>query len=232
MFFVGLGLMLVTYVATEFTYGVPERIAIDFGLGMLSLSSLGISLFLGVNLISKEIDSRTVYMVISRPVPRFAFIIGKIIGLMGIQLINVLVLSFMTLTTSYLLGGEPSPLIFWAILFCFIESLLLLLLVVFIALMTNNVLAVIFSLVLLFLGHAIKETQELTFVRGNEVLMKLLDIYHFVLPAFHKMNIKEFIIYNKTLPMSFLLPNLGYGVLYSLALLFFIIHVFNNKNID
>ena len=74
-----------TYVATEFTYGVPERVALDFGLGMLSLSSLSISLFLGVSLLSKEIESRTVYMVISRPVPRFAFIIGKILGLSGIQ---------------------------------------------------------------------------------------------------------------------------------------------------
>jgi len=47
VFFIGLGLMLVTYVATEFTYGVPERVALDFGLGMLSISSLAISLFLG-----------------------------------------------------------------------------------------------------------------------------------------------------------------------------------------
>ena len=72
VFFVGLGLMLVTYVATEFTFGVPERVAVDFGLGMLSLSSLAISLFLGVGLLSKEIESRTVYMIISRPVPRHA----------------------------------------------------------------------------------------------------------------------------------------------------------------
>ena len=88
VFFAGLGLMLVTYVATEFTYGVPERVALDFGLGILSLSSLAISLFLGATLLSKEIDSRTVYMVISRPVPRFAFILGKLLGLLGIQAIN------------------------------------------------------------------------------------------------------------------------------------------------
>src|SRR4051812_6786124 len=80
VFFVGLALMGITYVATEFTYGVPEKIAIDFGLGTLSFSSLGISLFLGVGLLSKEIESRTLYMVISRSVPRYAFILGKIAG--------------------------------------------------------------------------------------------------------------------------------------------------------
>ena len=89
VFFAGLGLMVLTYVATEFTYGVPQRVSLDIGLGMLSISSLAISLFLGVGLLSKEIDSRTVYMVIARPVHRSSFIVGKLIGLMGIQALNV-----------------------------------------------------------------------------------------------------------------------------------------------
>src|SRR6476659_1520795 len=106
VFFVGIGLMIVTYVATEFTYGVPERVALDFGLGMLSLSSLSISLFLGVTLLSKEIESRTIYMVISRPVPRYVFILGKIFGLLGIQGLNILILSSMSLLSVVLLGGK------------------------------------------------------------------------------------------------------------------------------
>ena len=159
VFFVGLGLMVVTFVATEFTYGVPERVALDFGLGMLSISSLAISLFLGVGLISKEIESRTVYMVISRPVPRYAFILGKILGLMGIQAINVLILTAMTVISTYSLGGEISSLFGWAVVFMFLESLLLLLIVVLVSLLTNTVLAVLLSLVVLVLGHAIKDTQ-------------------------------------------------------------------------
>ena len=74
----GLGLMLVTYVAFSFTYGEASRVALDFGLGMLSLSSVGIAIFIGVGLLSKEIENRTVYMIISRPVPRYIFILGKI----------------------------------------------------------------------------------------------------------------------------------------------------------
>src|SRR5665648_280372 len=123
VFFVGLGMMGITYVATEFTYGVPERVALDFGLGMLSISTIGISLFLGVGLLSKEIESRTVYMIISRPVPRFAFILGKVLGLVGIQILNVVILSAMTLISSWLLGGAITSLLIWAISFIFIESL-------------------------------------------------------------------------------------------------------------
>lgn len=232
VFFVGLGLMVVTYVATEFTYGVPERVALDFGLGMLSISSIAISLFLGVSLLSKEIESRTVYMIISRPVPRYAFILGKLLGLVGIQALNILILSSMTLLSSYLLGGSLSPLVFWAILFVFIESILLLLVVVVISLVANNILSVLFSVILLLLGHAIKDTKGILFVQTRPLLKSLLDIYHFVLPAFHKLNLKDFVLYEKSLPMSYLLPNFVYGVTYSAALLCLIVVIFNRKNLD
>jgi ABC-type transport system involved in multi-copper enzyme maturation permease subunit len=232
VFFVGLALMVTTYVATEFTYGVPERVALDFGLGMLSISSLAISLFLGVGLLSKEIESRTVYMIISRPVPRYAFILGKLLGLIGIQVINVMILSVMTMISVSLLGGDISSLLLWAILFIFLESVLLLLVVVLISLLTNNILSVLFSVILLLLGHAIKETQNISFVQGSNVLRGILDFYHFVLPAFHKLNLKDYVLYNTKLPLSFLLSGLAYGLLYSLALLMFIIFIFNRKNID
>lgn len=232
VFFVGLGLMVVTYVATEFTYGVPERVALDFGLGMLSISSIAISLFLGVSLLSKEIESRTVYMIISRPVPRYVFILGKLLGLLGIQGLNILILSSMTLLSSYLLGGSLSPLLFWAILFIFIESVLLLFVVVIISLVANNILSVLFSVILLLLGHAIKDTQGILFVQNRPLLKGLLDVYHFILPAFHKLNLKDYVLYEKALPLSYLIPNLVYGVTYSAAVLFFIVVIFNRKNLD
>lgn len=232
VFFVGLGLMGVTYVATEFTYGVPERVALDFGLGMLSISSIAISLFLGVSLLSKEIESRTVYMIISRPVPRYAFILGKLLGLVGIQALNILILSLMTIATSYLLGGSLSTLLLWAILFIFIESVLLLLVVVVISLLANNILSVLFSVILLLLGHAIKDTQGIIFVQNRPLLKGLLDVYHFILPAFHKLNLKDFILYEKSLPFEFLVQNLLYGITYSAAILCFIVVIFNRKNLD
>ncbi len=232
VFFAGLVLVVATYVATEFTYGVPERVALDFGMGLLSISSLGISLFLGVTLLSREIDSRTVYMMISRPVSRSSFILGKISGLLAIQAINVALLSSMTLIAVKTMGGILSPLIYWCILFIFIESILMLLLVIFSSLIANTILASLFSFIVLVLGHAIRETQTLNIVKRNESLQFLLDVYHFILPAFYKLNIKDFLIYNSTLPAGYLWANLLYGLLYSSFLLLLIIMIFKRKNLD
>ncbi len=232
VFFAGLLLMIMTYVATEFTYGVPERVALDFGLGMLSLSSIAISLFLGVNLLSKEIDSRTVYMVISRPVPRYAFILGKMIGLIGIQVVNVFLLSVMTLVVTTTLGGEISSLIMWAIGFTLLESILLLLVVVLMSLLANNILSSLISVVILLLGHAVKETQGAGFVQNNPLFKSVLEIYHFFLPGFYKLNLKDFVLYKTSLPLDYLLSSLMYGLTYSGFLLLTIIYLFNRKNID
>lgn len=232
VFFAGIGLMLVTYVATEFTYGVPERVALDFGLGMLSLSSLAISLFLGVTLLSREIDSRTVYMVISRPVSRHSFIIGKLVGLLGIQAVNVILLSAMTLVTVKFLGGEINSLIYWAIGFTFLESLLLLFLVVLVSLVANNILSSLLSVVVLIMGHAVKETQNLNFVNERPELKTVLEIYHFILPGFYKLNLKDFIIYKTSLPLDYLMSSAIYGISYSGFLLLLIIILFNRKNLD
>lgn len=231
-FITGIALVIITYVATEFTYGVPEKVALDFGLGMLSLSSLGISLFMGATLLSKEIDSRTVYMVIARPVPRWAFIIGKILGLLGILCVNVAILSSMTLLSVKLLGGQLSEIIFVAILFNLLECLLLLLVVVFFSLFCNTILASIISFLVLVLGHAIKETQFTTFVQNRPEIKQLLEFYHLILPGFYKLNLKDFVTYKQDITMSYLWSAATYGSLYSLALLFMIIFIFNKKNID
>lgn len=229
---IGLALIVVTFVATEFTYGVPERIALDFGLGMLSLSSLGIALFMGASLLPNELDSRTVYMVISRPVSRNAFITGKILGLVGVLIINVSILSLMTMGSSLLIGGVINQVIIWAIFFNFLESLLLLLLVVFMSLFINTVLSSLFSLIILLLGHAVKETQSISFAANRDIFKIVLEFYHLILPGFYKLNLKDFVLYNQALETSYLLSSFLYGCLYSLALFLLILFFFNKKNLD
>ena len=228
----GIALLVVTYVATEFTYGVPEKIALDFGLGMLSISSMGIALFMGATLLSSEIDSRTVYMVISRPVPRWVFITGKIAGLIGVLILNELILSIMTLFCTWMLGGALSQVVFLSILFTILESILLLLLVVFLSLFVNTILASSLTAIILLLGHAIKETQNILFVENRPYLKMILEFYHYVLPAFYKLNLKDFVLYNQSLDGGYLAGMTLYGFLYSAALFFLIILIFNRKNLD
>jgi ABC-type transport system involved in multi-copper enzyme maturation permease subunit len=230
--FIGLAILLSVFIASEFTYGATERVAIDIGLGLLSLSSLGIAIFLGVGLISKEIESRTVYIIVSRPVSRFQFISGKILGLMAILLMNILILTAMIITSTFFLGAEFEGLLLWSVIFTFLESFLLLLIVVFFSLITNNIMSAIYSIVLLLVGHVIVETKETLFVKMLPALGQVLKFYHFVLPGFYKLNIKDFVIYKQSLPTEYLVGSLAYGASYSAFVFCLIIFLFNRKNLD
>lgn len=230
--FLGLALLLVTFVAYSFTYGEPSRVALDFGMGCLSLSSVGIAIFIGVGILAKEIDSRTVYMIVSRPVPRFSFILGKYLGLSLVLILNILILSFVTLSLFFLIGGAFSPLIIWSILFIIIESLLVLCLVGTLSVVTTQTMSVLYGIMLYILGHSIDAALATSFVQKRPEIQTILDGYHFVLPAFYKFNIKSFLLYKNDLSLEYLFGTFSYGVIYLLLLVFVSIYVFEKKNLD
>ena len=228
----GLGLLVVTYVAYSFTYGDPSRVALDFGLGTLSLSSVAISIFIGVGLLADEIDNRTVYMIISRPVPRYTFILGKILGLSCVLAINIFILSVLTIGVYFFAGGVLDQLIFYAVLFVGLEAILMLLLVCLLSLLTSKTLTVVMSIALYIVGHAINQTQLLSVVKGNALLKAILPLYQFILPAFYKLNLKDFVLYQETIEASYLFSSFGYALLYGGMLVFLSIYIFNRKNLD
>lgn len=224
--------MLITYIAFNFTYGEASRVALDFGLGTLTLSSVGMAIFIGVGLLSKEIENRTVYMIISRPVPRWNFIVGKITGLVFVLLLNIALLSVLTMILYFLTGGEFNYLILWSILFTCLESIIVLLVVSVLTLLTTPTMSVLFSIMLYVSGHAISETKLTSMAKNLPGVMEALNFYHFVLPGFYKLNIKDYIVYKQELSFSYLMSAASYGFIYSIFLVLVAIILFEKRNLD
>jgi ABC-type transport system involved in multi-copper enzyme maturation permease subunit len=209
--FLGAFLFLVTYVVSEFSYGVANKVTLDIGLGTLSLSVVGIALFLGATLLQKEISSRTLYMIISRPVSRTSFLLGKLMGLAGILLVNVLVLFFILYGFYAALGGQFNYLISWALFYIYLESLIVMLIVVFFSLVSNNIIAVFVTLTLFASGHAVESVKDTMAYKVNPLIKAFVDYYSYVLPNFTKLNIKSFVLYERFIENSYLVTAFFYG---------------------
>src|SRR5256885_14938428 len=67
---------------------IEKLVVINLGLTAVSLFGIVIAIFMGIGLVSKEIDKRTLYTVLSRPVRRWEFIAGKFFGLAGTLVVN------------------------------------------------------------------------------------------------------------------------------------------------
>ncbi len=228
----GIGLVVLSYVASEFTYGVPQRVALDFGLGTLSLAAVGVAIFMGAGLISKEIENRTVYMILTRPLNRSSFLIGKIVGMSGILLLNILIIGILSIILFLMLGGVFSSLILWALLFAFLEALIILLVVIFFSLITNVTMAIIYSLSIFIVGHSISDTLLTNFVIERPAVTFIIKVYAFIFPNFSKFNIKDFVLYEQTMPSSYLFGSTTYAILYAVSLVLICITIFRYKNLD
>jgi ABC-2 type transport system permease protein len=228
----GLGIAVVTFVASEFTFGVPHRVALDLGLGSLSVSSYGIAILIGLGLIKKEEESRTIYLIISRPVSRVSFLAGKLLGVCSFLALNLFILSLITIAVVKFIGGEISSLVLFAMLFSCLESTLLLLVVVFLSLIANTALALMGSILVLISGHALAETTKILFVTTKPWLKTIVDALNFVFPAFHRFNLKDYVLYQNTIEVQQLLMVVFYWLAYVLGLFFLSALIINKKNMD
>lgn len=232
LIFIALSVLIISYVASEFAYGAPDKIALDFGLGIMSLSNLAVSIFLGVTLLSKEIETKTLYMILSRPISRTSFIVGKMLGLSSVILLNTLFVTFISTFLYTSLGGSFAPLILWSALFTFFEALIILSVAVMFSLITTTSMSVIFTMSYLVAGHVLSETLNNFFAKASVTFSIILKIFSYIVCDLGRLNIKDFIIYKTNLPSSYLAGNLLYALVYLTLMIFLISYIFNQKNLD
>lgn len=230
--FLALGLVLVTYIASEFAYGAPAKVALDFGLGIMTISNLGMAIFIGSTLIMKEIEQRTLYMILSKPISRLSFLSGKIIGLSSVLFINTLVLTSLSIAIFIFVDGKFQNLIIWASVFSLVEAFLMLLVAVFFSLITNTAMSIIYSLIIAVVGHSLNETSRLIFAKINPFFNSAVKLGQVILPNLYKLNLKDFVLYNQSISLDYLSNVSVYFIVYTSALFILIIQIFKNKNLD
>jgi Cu-processing system permease protein len=111
-------LMAASYLIGQLTAGQDVKIIKDLGLAAMSIFGLFIAVFIGVGLVAREIDRRSIYAVLAKPVRRYEFILGKYLGLVATLLVNIGVmalayygvLSYMaTVLPPAALAAHPTP---------------------------------------------------------------------------------------------------------------------------
>lgn len=229
---IAIGLVIVTYVASEVAYGAPAKVALDFGLGLLSLSNVAIAIFIGATLLNKEIEQKTLYMILSRPLSRASFLVGKTLGLSAILLMNSVLLISMCVAMYLFLGGHYQSLIGWTAMFSFLESILMLLFAVYFSLVTNTTMSVIYSIAIYIIGHAVGSVGDNLFAKSNMFFSSVIKLTKILIPHFYELNLKDFVLYRQDITIHYLMGVVLYALLYIGFMYCLISYVFNRKNLD
>ena len=82
-------MMAASYLISQMTAGQDLKIIKDLGLASLSIFGLLIAVFIGIGLVSKEVEKKSVYSLLAKPVSRTQFILGKYLGLVLTLMVNL-----------------------------------------------------------------------------------------------------------------------------------------------
>jgi len=200
------------------TVGNEEKIIKDVGLSALSLFGVLTAVFVGVNLVYKEIERRTVYTLLANPVRRWQFVFGKFVGLLAVLAMNLGLMTAALFAILLWRGESPWPLL-PAVLLILVELAVITAFALFFSSLTNPILAAVWTFATYVTGHLTWSLKLLKERMPDGAGQWLCDALYFVLPNLERLNVKQEVVHG--LPLATKLVGLAvlYGAGYAVAML-------------
>ncbi len=215
------------------TIGDVEQIIVNLGLSTLSIFGTLISIFIGIQLVYKEIDRKTIYSLLSKPVSRAEFIIGKFLGLSWTLAVNVAVMlagiygAILYLRHSVELGDFQ---ILLAGLVILVELMLVIAIALFFSTFSTPALSALFTFCLYVLGHFNPDIRHFAAYSSSSSVRALCGVLYYVVPNFGNFGLISATAHGKPLAKQLYLYSFSYGLLYSAIVLVLAIVIFQKRN--
>jgi len=228
-FFAGL-LLLSASLITDITIATFDRVLIDIGLGGMSLILILLAIFLSSNLLSREIDRRTIFMVVSKPVSRGLFLVARLAG------------NMLTLTTLQVLMGALLLVEFWvlktpitappilAMGMLWFELLLLSAVGFLMSSFAGAMTSAFVTVSMFFVGHLSGDIYAFAQRSKNVALKMLGTVLYYVLPNLERFNLRGQASYGIVVPAKQWLASGLYGLAYSAVLVWLAVAAFKRRD--
>jgi len=220
----------ISYFLADLSVGELTRIIADVGLACIHVFGVIMAVFIGITLVSQEMERKTIYLILSKPVPRWEFIVGKAFGLSA----TLALMTFVMATTLFLVhlgyGGLPETGIFIASAGIFLELVLLICLASFFSTFTTPVLSAIFTLAMLLIGHV---SQDLLVFGGRSASASVQwasRIIFYALPNLEIFNWKNEVVYGGVRSAGVLGTAIAYLLAYCAAVMCAACLIFSRKD--
>ena len=232
LLFYAVGLIGFSILVASLSYVEGERIIQDLGLASIRLFSVGIAIFVGIGLIHGEVDRRTIYTILAKPVRRSEFLLGKFLGLLLAVWLQLGLMSVAFAGVS--LGvGAPLDLGYAAALgLVGIELMVVVAVATLFSAFTTPMLAALFSLGIYVLGHLSRNLYFLGQDSDAEGVRSVATFLYRVLPDLETFNLSIQAVHGLAIPASQVGWAILYGAAYSAALLLLAAFVFERRDLE
>jgi ABC-type transport system involved in multi-copper enzyme maturation permease subunit len=210
--------------------GGEGRVVKDLGLACITLFGLFIAVFLGNRLVSREIERRTILILLARPVSRAAFLAGKFLGLALTLAVNVALMSGSLLFLAWVLDGHWTPRLLLAVGFAFLELSILTAFSLLFATFSTPTLSAAFTLTLFVIGRLSQDLMGLAASLGSGSMRAVVAVVYYLLPNLSRFNLSGLVSDHRPLQVEPLFFTLLYGVLYVVAILALASAIFQRRD--
>lgn len=222
-------LTVISIFLEPFALGEIAKIVRDFGLGIASLLAVFVVIFVGASILHRDIERRTIYTVITRPVKPAEIVIGKFAGL---SLLVIVLLFAMTAVQQLVLlvtEGRVDLLLVMAPLLGILEILVLVSLLLFFSSFSSATFSSIMTTICFIAGHAAPDLKLFASTTKVPMLKTLALAGYYLIPNLEYFNVRLEVVYRLPLPVDQLLFTVAYGLAYTVAVLYFSVLIFSGR---
>lgn len=222
---IGLSVLLGTL-----TIGEQAKIVNDVGLAAINLVGVIIAIFVGIGLVSKEIERRTIYTILARPITRTQFILGKYGGLGCVMVVNLAIMVIMFFLTIVLTGNPVHGSLFQAIQLILVETLLVTAMAMFFSTFSSPTLSAIMTIGFYLIGHLTTDLKGIAEGSKSPVSEVIMSGLYYVCPNLEWLNIKGQAARGVMVGGEYQLAATAYGLIYASLLLFGACRIFERRD--
>ena len=212
---------------------IERLVVVNLGLTAVSLFGVIIAIFVGIGLVSKEIEKRTLYTVLSRPVRRWEFIVGKFFGLAGTLVVNTFFMAVGVFGALLYVAHRFSAAdfsILAALYFIILEFLIICAVALLFSSFSSPLLSALFSFSLFVIGSFADDLRGFaTMTHGPTRWIATGAAY--LLPNFSALNVISAVGHQQPIPWQLIVQNTFYALFYTAMALSGAILIFDRRNL-
>jgi ABC-type transport system involved in multi-copper enzyme maturation permease subunit len=215
-----------SFLIGQLTAGQDVKIIKDLGLGATSVFGLFIAVFIGIGLVSKEVERRSIYALLAKPITRYQLVLGKYCGLTLTLAVNVAVMAAaLYAVLAYMTWGLPpearfaetpalDPALLKAVLLIFVELMLVTALALFFSTFSSPMLSAALTFGLYIVGHFSADLRNFQQVIDSPVAARFARGLYWVLPNLAQFDVKSDVVHGLPVPIGYMAMTSGYAAVY------------------
>jgi ABC-type transport system involved in multi-copper enzyme maturation permease subunit len=232
-----------SYLIGQLTAGQDVKIIKDLGLAATSMFGLFIAVFIGIGLVSKEVERRSIYNLLSKPVHRYQVLLGKYAGLVLTLVVNVAIMAGALYAVLYYMSWGISmevqkawdaPALDWhllqAVALVFVELMVVTAIAVWFSTFSTPILSAAFTFGLVVAGHFSADLRNFDQVVASPWAARLARGIYWVLPNLSQFDVKADVVHGQAIPLGYMAMATAYAFFYIAALLVVAVFVFSRRD--